>query len=221
MLAFDLETTGIDPHSVHIVSAALVRIHGSEVTPLTMLADPGVEIPAEATAVHGITTEQAREHGRPHDEVAAVCAAALRQGWAQGATVVVYNAPYDLTIVQRFNPGFTIDGPVIDPSVIDRHIDPYRKGSRTLGKVCEFYKVRLAEAHNAEADALAAARLAWTMAKQRPDLTEQDWQELNARQAGWHKERMRSYADYLRSRGKSADRVNGEWPVQTTRQASA
>ena len=41
------------------------------------LADPGVEIPLQASAVHGITTERARAEGRPAAEVVAEIVAAL------------------------------------------------------------------------------------------------------------------------------------------------
>src|SRR5882762_6230863 len=65
LAGFDTETTGRDPHDVRIVSAALVTSEGEK---WTFLIDPGVEIPAEATAIHGITTEYAREHGTPPKE---------------------------------------------------------------------------------------------------------------------------------------------------------
>ena len=67
MLSFDLETTGTNPLSARIVTSAMVRIRGSQVEDVELLADPGVEIPEQASAVHSITTEYARENGKPHD----------------------------------------------------------------------------------------------------------------------------------------------------------
>ena len=63
MVGFDTETTGVSPTSDRIVTAALIRREGSLVQTLTWVIDPGVEIPERATAVHGITTAFAREHG--------------------------------------------------------------------------------------------------------------------------------------------------------------
>ena len=80
MLAFDLETTSANPKEARIVTSALVRIDGRDVQKVEHLADPGIEIPQEATSVHGITTEKARAEGRPHDEVLDESVAAIRKG---------------------------------------------------------------------------------------------------------------------------------------------
>ena len=79
MLSFDLETTSANPRTARIVTSALVRIDGRDVTATETLADPGVEIPAEAAQVHGISTEQARAEGRPHDEVLRETVAQIKQ----------------------------------------------------------------------------------------------------------------------------------------------
>ena len=60
LLAFDTETTGTDPETARIVSAAcLWRGGASEAADEEWLVNPGVPIPAEATAIHGITDEMA------------------------------------------------------------------------------------------------------------------------------------------------------------------
>ena len=69
LLGFDTKTTGVDPLKDHLVTAAVVSrgslgadgARGQDVR--TWLADPGVEIPEAAAAVHGITTERARTEG--------------------------------------------------------------------------------------------------------------------------------------------------------------
>ena len=77
-MGFDTETTGVRALKDRLVTAALVlRIDGASYRSgvsapdqvATWLTDPGVEIPEQATAVHGITTEQARRDGRPIEEV--------------------------------------------------------------------------------------------------------------------------------------------------------
>lgn len=218
LLSFDLETTGPDPHTALVVTSALVAIDGAEVRTASWLADPGVEIPEGATAVHGITTEHAREHGSPHAEVVAETVAGIRRGWEEGRALVVFNASYDLTILRRHDPTFEVAGAVVDPFVIDRAVDPYRKGRRTLTALCEHHGVRLDAAHDAGADATAAARLAWKLlAEPAAGLAGLDWRELNERQARWHAERQRDFAAYLERQGRDASGVNGHWPVAPPR----
>lgn len=213
LLAFDLETTGPDPLTAHVVSSALVEIDGPLKRERNWLADPGIEIPEGATAVHGITTEQARRHGRPHSEVIAETVAGIRQGWYEGRTLIVFNAAYDLTILRRWDPSFEVLGPVVDPFVVDRAMDPYRKGKRTLEALCALHGVSLESAHEAGADALAAARLAWKLLGAMDDLASTDWREINSRQAGWHESRQRDFAAYLERTGKDASTVNTQWPM--------
>lgn len=63
-LSFDLETSGVDVENDRVVTAAIVDIRpGQPVRTRTWLVNPGIDIPAGATAVHGITTEQARADG--------------------------------------------------------------------------------------------------------------------------------------------------------------
>ena len=66
VLGFDLETTGVDRFNDVPVSYSLVSVVDGVVrTSWSGLIDPGREIPPEATAVHGITTERARCEGMP------------------------------------------------------------------------------------------------------------------------------------------------------------
>ena len=196
-----------------MVSSALVEIDGPRRREHGWLADPGIEIPAGATAVHGITTAWARSHGRPHQEVVSETVAGIRRGWAEGRTLVVFNAAYDLTILHRWDPSFKIDGPVVDPFVVDRAMDPYRRGKRTLGALCALHGVQLDAAHEAGADALAAARLAWKLLGGPQGADGADWREFNARQAGWHEARQRDFAAYLERTGKDSSSVNTRWPI--------
>lgn len=214
MLTFDLETTSRYPTEARIVTAAMVRIDGREVTPVELLADPGIEIPEETTAIHGISTEYAREHGQPHDEVLAETIGQIRAGWADGLTLIVFNASYDLTILRTQDKDFTVTGPVYDPFVIDKIKDRYRKGKRTLTDLCEHYNVRLDNAHEATADALAAARIAWKQVKLWPELTQLSSEELMEFQAVGYYEQQTDFKKYLEGRGRDAGSVNTSWPMQ-------
>ena len=215
MLSFDLETTSANPAEARIVTSAMVKIQGRKVDSVELLADPGVEIPAEATQVHGITTEYAREHGKPHDEVLQETINNIKQGWADGLTLIVFNAAYDLSVLRALTKDFLVTGAVYDPFVIDRAKDPYRKGQRTLTDLCEFYNVRLDNAHEATSDALAAARIAWKQTKLWPELTNMDTDQLMEAQAVWHHQRQTDFRRYLQGQGKDPSSVNTVWPMMS------
>ncbi|WP_312096583.1 3'-5' exonuclease [Corynebacterium dentalis] len=212
MLSFDLETTGVDPQTAKIVTSALVNIRGKERDDLEMLADPGIEIPEQASAVHGITTEYAREHGKPHDEVLAETIRRIRQGWDDGATLIVYNATYDLSVLRALDPSFTVDGPVFDPFVVDKEKNKFRKGKRTLENVCAHYNVPLDNAHEATADAVAAARVAWKLTREFPELVEMTSDELTLAQSTWYYQSQVELQAWFEKQGKNTS-VNNNWPI--------
>ena len=92
-MGFDTETTGVRALKDRLVTAALVlRIDGASYRSgvsspdqvATWLTDPGVEIPEQATAVHGITTEQAHRDGRPIEEVLHELAGSIVEHWLRG-----------------------------------------------------------------------------------------------------------------------------------------
>ena len=214
MLAFDLETTSANPKEARIVTSALVRIDGRDVQKIEHLADPGIEIPQEATNVHGITTEKARAEGRPHEVVLKETVEAIKAAWEDGLTLIVYNAAFDLTVLRSLTGDFTVTGPVYDPYVIDRVSDKWRKGKRTLGAVCEHYGVELGNAHEATADALAAARVAWKQVRQHyPNLAKMDENELMEFQAvKWYEDRV-AFKKCLEGKGRDASDVSTAWPL--------
>lgn len=214
MLAFDLETTSANPKDARTVTSALVRIDGRDVQKVEHLADPGIEIPQAATDVHGITTEKAQAEGRPHEEVLKDTVNAIKSAWDDGLTLIVYNAAFDLTVLRSLTGDFTVTGPVFDPYVIDRVSDKWRKGKRTLGAVCEHYGVELSNAHEATADALAAARVAWKQVRQHyPNLAQMDENELMEFQAvKWYEDRV-AFKKYLEGKGRDASDVSTAWPL--------
>ncbi len=215
---FDLETTGIDVETARIVSAYVGAIDADGMPKgVSWLADPGVEIPAAASAVHGITTEMAEAEGRPAAEVIAEIVAVLRALLTQGVPLVIYNAAYDLTLLNRECRRYGIEPlqdplPVVDPLVIDRAMDRYRKGKRTLEAAAEFYGVTLMDAHDAEADAIAAGRVAQAIARRYSDILGQDVAVVHANQVTWAAESAASFQEYMR-RTKDPDFIaEGAWP---------
>ncbi|WNM30996.1 3'-5' exonuclease [Streptomyces sp. Li-HN-5-11] len=226
LIGFDLETTGTDPCEARIVTAAVIEVVGGEPAGRReWLADPGVEIPADAVAVHGISNERATAEGRPADRVADALADVLTGYWKSGVPVVAYNAAFDLTLLSaelrrhglpslRDRLGGAEPGPVIDPYTIDRWADRYRRGKRTLEAVCTEYGVVLDSAHDASADALAAARLACAIAGRHPKVAALGPAELHSRQIEWYAAWAADFQDFLRRKGDPAAVVDGAWPLR-------
>ncbi len=221
---FDLETTGVDVHHDRVVTAhvGLLDEHGREIAARDWFADPGIDIPDGATAVHGITTAQARRYGRPVREVVAEVTSALRSLLSQGVPIVAYNASYDFSLLanearRHGVPPLDDPSPVIDPLVIDKAYDRYRPGKRTLQVVAALYAVSLEDAHEAAADAVAAGRVAQALARQfaLPETPT----ELHTRQIAWARAQAASLTEYFIRIGRldPDDRLDGTWPVRPTR----
>ena len=218
-LAYDCESTGTDCDIDRIVTATTVLLQpDAEPVVTSWLINPGVPIPAEATAVHGITDDHALTYGRPPAECLAEIVAALTSAAAAGIPVLAYNAAYDLTILDREcrRHGLTPPalGSVLDPFVIDKAVDRYRKGKRTLTAACEHFGVRHDGAHDATADAVAAARVMWALGQRYPNLAAMSLTEVHAAQQQWAAEQAASFRDYLIRQGKTDDLPTGEWPMR-------
>ncbi|KFF59615.1 DNA polymerase III subunit epsilon [Cryobacterium sp. MLB-32] len=219
LAVFDTETTGIDVETCRIVSAtvAVLNAAGEVEHRIDWLLDPGVEIPTGATNVHGITTEYAALHGTDPAVGIAEIVAALRAHLADGLPVVAYNAPYDLTLLNREAVRYGIaplisPSPVIDPLVIDKGIDKYRKGKRTLEVTSAFYGVTLSEAHDAGADAIAAGRVAQAIHRAHSSALPATLDDLHAAQVTWYRQQAESFQDYMR-RGRDPEFVADVlWP---------
>ena len=168
MVAIDIETTGVDIENDRMVSFSV----GTTESPadgdwqsISQIVNSEVEIPEGATRVHGISTERARAEGIPERD--AVLRLVRTVGKLHDTPIVAYNARFDLTIIDRASRRFTGEGIsptyVLDPFVLDKAIDPYRKGKRTLDAVCEHYRVGKRPVHEADEDAQRAVRLLWQL----------------------------------------------------------
>jgi DNA polymerase-3 subunit epsilon len=141
----------------------------------TWLVQPRRPIPAEATAVHKISTEHAAENGETIFRVLGEVTSQLRGRWNRDTVLIGSNINYDLTVLDRelertgrapiVGPAVPVRGPVVDTLLLDKRVDKYRPGSRKLADQCAYYGLELGDAaHDATADALAAGQLAWVIA---------------------------------------------------------
>lgn len=244
LVGFDIESTSADPETARIVTVAVVAAGGGLATEmLTLLADPGVDIDEGATAVHGITNERARAEGAPAEKVVNAVLAAITPYLEAGSPLCAFCARFDLTILDREARRYGLvplqdRAPlrVVDGLVTDKHLDRFRRGSRKLDAICEHRGVVLDDAHDAGADALAAARLAWCIGARgevvrrvrgRADAVElaalkREWEAvrddldlLHGAQIEWAHAQATSLRDYFVREGKHAEAasVSTAWPI--------
>lgn len=223
VLGFDTETTGVDVTRDRIVTVALVSRSADGDTVHNWLVSPDVEIPEGATAVHGITTAYAREHGFPAAEVLAEVGETLYTALSSGTPVVAFNAGFDLaildaelarnglpTLTDRLPGGVK---PVVDPLVLDRAVDRYRKGKRKLEDLCGVYGVvTQGSLHSADTDVAATLDVLDAILANHPDVAKLSLDELHEFQIKAHHAWAENFNQWRESRGLSGPGANVNWP---------
>jgi DNA polymerase-3 subunit epsilon len=223
VLGFDFETTGIDRFDDVPVSYALVTVEAGEVVSAWAgLIDPGREIPAGATEVHGISIERARAEGIPLKNAIGMITRFVVAASARGVPLAGMKLDYDLTILdtqsRRFFGRGLLDrgwaGPVLDAVVLDRHLDQFRKGSRTLAALCAHYGIGIGHAHDASVDAIASVKVLLALSEQYPELREATLPDLHDAQVQWHRDWAESYDQWRFGNGMPPiDPRDYVWPV--------
>ena len=222
LLGIDLETTSPLPTEALPVSFALVNFDEGKVTGVRhALVNPGVPIPPEATAIHGITDADVQARGGGLEATAHGLLGSLLMASQSGRPVVGMNIRYDLGVLDALlrrlegaglaELGF--EGDLIDPLVLDRHCDRFRRGSRKLPNLCETYRVRLDDAHTAAADTVATVQVTLAIAQRYPEVAKAPAHDLYLLQRQWHREWAENYSEYLVNQGKDAlPPAELEWP---------
>lgn len=230
LLGFDTETTGVDVAHDRIVTAALVRRDAEGTTVRTWLIDPGVPIPEAASAIHGISTEHAREHGVDPAGALTEIADAIARAMRDGVPVVAYNASFDLclleaelerhhlpTVSERLGGALV---PVIDPLVLDRAEDRYRKGKRKLVDLCGVYQVvDTGHLHTADVDVVATLDVLERIVDRFPHLGELPLAALHDYQVTAHRAWAEAFNAWRTEKGFEGAGAVTAWPVPMTRMA--
>ena len=96
-IAFDLETTGLDPKTDAIIEIGAVRMRGGEVLEhFSTFADPGHPLSPKTVSLTSITDEMVRGAPKPHEAVANFLA------WAGDTPLVAHNAEFDTGFVREY-----------------------------------------------------------------------------------------------------------------------
>ncbi|MCA9883901.1 MAG: 3'-5' exoribonuclease [Anaerolineae bacterium] len=163
LVAFDLETTGLDVETDSIIEIGAVRIVDGVVTDeYSTLVNPGFAIPQETTYITGIEQKDLRN--------APTLAAILPDiaHFIGDAPVIAHNANFDVSFLKRF--GLLSGNLAIDTIEVASIINPTLP-SYSLGSLVEQLDIELENAHRALDDARATAYLyikMWRAAQKLP-----------------------------------------------------
>jgi DNA polymerase-3 subunit epsilon len=218
-IGFDLETTGREQAQARIITAALIDERDRSLD-RTWLVHPGIPIPPESTAVHGITDAQVQASGIDAAVGVDEIARALEACWERGAIVVAYNAQYDFTVLvhelRRNGLRPLRPGTILDPLVLWRALEKYRKGKKRLADAVERFDVPAnVREHDAGADALAALHVMHAVAQLDgiAELQIETNADLMTVQAALHQAWAEDFAAWFAQRGGDTSGIDDSWPI--------
>lgn len=167
LAVFDLEATGLNKRTDRIVSLALVRYEPpGTAEQVHYLLNPGIPIPEEATAIHGITDEDVKD-APTFSEMAEVI-----ERHFEGADLAGYNIlGYDIQMLTeefaRANRPFSLEG----RRILDAQRIFFRNEPRDLGAALRYYCGADHEnSHDALGDVLATIRVLGGQFERYPEL---------------------------------------------------
>lgn len=148
--AFDTETTGLSPKTGRLVEIGVVKFRGSGdvLAETNWLVNPECDIPAQATAVHGIRTGDVLNAPLFKDvfpEFAAFC---------ENSVLLAHNAPFDVNFLKAELKRAGMDAPalpVLDTLPLFRAWFPHAL-SHSLEPLSAYLGVQTDTYHRAEAD---------------------------------------------------------------------
>lgn len=216
LVGFDLETTGVNPAADRIVTASWeVRQGDVLVEQRTLLFNPGVEIPAAAVAVHGISNERARAEGVDPVAGLQVLSDRLVSFLLEGAALVGFNVQFDITLLEaelrRYGLPTVAErlggrfAPVVDPLVLDRELDRWRRGKRKLVDLLDVYGIFVdpEQLHQSDVDVSMTLELLRAMVGKYPQLDEMGLLELHDFERQAYYRWASDFSDWLVSKGKA------------------
>jgi DNA polymerase-3 subunit epsilon len=210
--ALDFETTGVDPFTSRPVSFAyaIVDAQGKVDASLSEIINCDIEIPVEATAVHGITAERCKQDGVTPGWAVQQISDAIYNANREKIPVCIMNARFDwpLLLEEGKRHGLYITGvDLLDPGLLDKGVDKYRRGKRRLTDLCTHYGVELDEAHTAVADAIATAKLTRVIIAKHPQLQRMTLSSI----ARWQANVFEEFRRFLCSDGTR--KIAKGWPI--------
>jgi len=155
-IAFDLETTGLNPDGDRITEISACRfVNGEFSEEFTSLINPGIPIPKNIIALTGITNNMV-EDAPIISDILPVFLTFI------GTTPLVgHNIDFDYTFIRKNfeSPDLALPkSPLYDTLSLARSFI-YFHNSFSLGSLCDYYGIKIENAHRAGADALCTGEL--------------------------------------------------------------
>ncbi len=152
IIFFDLETTGINIAKDRVVEISILKVYpNGNKESKTWLVNPEMEIPAESTAVHGITNEKVVTEPT-FKELSSEINAMISDSDLAGFNSNRFDIPLLAEELLRAEIDFSME----NRKAIDVQVIFHKKEQRTLSAGYKFYCGKdLTDAHSAEADTLA------------------------------------------------------------------
>ncbi len=147
LVAFDLETTGLDPKRDAIIEIGAIRFNEQRIEDeFSMLVNPGRSIPPFITQITGISDEMVRNAPKIHNVLAEF------EAFVGDVPVIGHNVRFDLGFVQKYN--LLTHNAAIDTYELAAVLLP-SAGRYKLGALSNLLGIPLYNAHRALDDAKA------------------------------------------------------------------
>ena len=199
-IGFDTETTGLNLEESRIIQAAVVGVSES-----VTYINPGIKIPSEAVAIHGINNDFLEINGcSPKEGIQKI----RDQLSDETKPIVGCNLQFDLTILDRECRRYDIEPlnlntrAIYDVLILDRGLDKYRKGSRKLTSLVEHYGVDLGKAHDALGDVKMTIGVLEKIQEKYPEIATWSTPELITIQRQFQQEWATNYQQWCQNQGR-------------------
>ncbi len=167
LVFFDLETTGVNIVKDRIIEISFVKVcpNGQEICK-TRRINPGMPIPPESTAIHGITDEDVKDCPT-FKEIAKSLAAQIK-----GCDLAGYNSNrFDIPLLAEEFIRAGVDIDLNRRKFVDVQTIYHKMEQRTLAAAYKFYCNKdLNNAHTAEADTMATYEVLKAQLDRYPEL---------------------------------------------------
>jgi DNA polymerase III epsilon subunit-like protein len=157
-VVLDLETTGLNRFSCHILEVALIRVSNWRiVAKYSELLDPG-PISEEVARITGLTDADVQGARRANDEAVGDTIRAF----VGRSPIVGHNVHFDLSFLANHHP-LRIPPDFLDTRALALALFPYKK--TTLDATCEHCGIQRSNSHRAYADAYDTLRCLEAMSR--------------------------------------------------------
>lgn len=158
-IAFDLETTGLDPTKNEIIEIGALKVRNGKVSERFMeFIKPEELISPAVTNLTGISNDMVKSARSAHSVIKDFV------DFCEEDVLIGHNIIFDYSFTKctAAREGLPFEKMGIDTLKIAKKVHPELE-SRSLGALCEHYKIENKTAHRAYFDALATAKLYQTL----------------------------------------------------------